>query len=425
MSEPILVSPPPEHEKELRQLYRERNAQIFKTPATQSKFDLNSRTGLIVVILLLGLVVSLLTSFATSAYLQPMLAPQVVERPIRVLATTSEVNNELTNRLAGSAVAVFAARSQPKGSAVSEAYLASEALGQALVLSSDGWLVTTPAVVGDTKKTYMVATAENRLLPVELAVTDPAIPLVYLKVTASNLTATSFAEFANLEIGQSVVAVSLSTQSSSPSVYLRHLSSLQAPVVTQRTDLTMSSETISDRYLLDRALPAGNLGAPIANARGEVVGLAALIGGEIRAVVPLDNLSVMINSLFSSRQVRRPMLGLSYTQANWLRSFLPSTVAMPEGAVVTPAGKRPAVVAKSAAALAGVKEGDRIIYLAGERLGSRSLSAMLQQYSPGSKIELTIERQTKELKLMVTLGEIVASAVVEPVVKKDQAEVKK
>jgi len=320
---------------------------------------------------------------------------------------------------------LFVARATKGGPLLDQVNLVREAVGQAVLLSSDGWLATTQAVINDPRRSYLATTADGKLHPVTMVVTDPVAPLVYLKIEASNLTVTPFVDFTSLQVGQPVAAAALVSQSSARGLYVRRLSSLQARLIQGRGDLPVSSESLPDRYLLDEALPAGSLGAPVATLRGEVVGLVADYGGAARAIVPLDSLALVMEGLFSKQELQRPSLGIFYLDASWVAPFLPiGQATFSEGALATPSGKQPAVAPRSPAANAGLKEGDVVVALGGERLGRRSLSSLLQQYRPGARVELTVERPGKEVKLVATLGEVVARAVPAPVAAVEQPKVK-
>jgi S1-C subfamily serine protease len=139
----------------------------------------------------------------------------------------------------------------------------------------------------------------------------------------------------------------------------------------------------------------------VATLRGEVVGLLSDYGGELRSVVPLDSLGSVIDRLFAERQVHRATLGISYVQSTWLSTFVTSGVP-DDGALIT------ALKAPAKAGQAGLMVGDRVVKAAGELVAERSLSSLLQQYRPGARIDLTVERAGKEVRVDVTLGEQVS-----------------
>lgn len=403
---PHTTTPPSaEFEKEIRELYHERNSRGFSAPAPKQRFRWD-----MVALLLFSVISSGAMSVITVSLLQPSLGSlPPVERSVRRTTDSAAqaLDEDATNRLSGSVVSVFVRRTAAEGM-LESAYLAQDSLGQGLVLSSDGWLVTTQAVVPDARRAYIVATADGVMHEVTGVVVDPVVPLTYLKVSARNLSATAFVPRENLTLGQRLVVPAIDTQSSSRSFYQVSLvnSSARVPAAA-RADLAVSSETLPDRYLIDRSLSDALLGAPVATSQGEVIGLLATYGNEVRAVVPLDTLANIIDSLFTSQEVQRPVLGVTYVQHNWLTPFSADEYGA-DGATLIGSSRRQAVVPKGPAEAAGLKDGDEIVAIAGERLVSRSLSSVIQQYRAGAPLDLDIVRGGKSLTVSVTLGAVSA-----------------
>ena len=280
-------------------------------------------------------------------------------------------------------------------SSIAQAYVVAEALGQGLVLSSDGWLVTTRAVVSDIKRSLAVVTADGESHEVIKVVADTATPFIFMKVSGANLTATAFAQADKLSVGQSVFPLARSVQSVTPELYPRLLSTPLLPLVTTRAELVQSSEIVPDRFLLDQALPKAALGAPVATEQGEMIGLVDTYRGELRAIVPLQTLEGIIDQLFSAAEVHRPVLGIMYTQADWVTPFTPG-VGEFKGALVNSVARTAPV---------GLKVGDYIVEIAGEKLLVQSLAARLLQFRAGSKLELTVRRAGSELKIPFVLAD--------------------
>lgn len=396
-------TPPPatEYEKEIRALYRERNERTF---SQDNKVQRGKHWVDFIVLLILISVFSVSASIAAFYWLMPQVSWPTTEQKAKVVVTKAELSSEFIKQVVGSSVTVFAARVSKGGtSLVDQSYLTSEALGQAFVLSSDGWLVTTQAVVSNTKGNYLAMAGDGRLYEVKTVALDPAAPLAYLKIDTRNLTALPFANPEDILLNEPVVTIINETQNKNRSWYLRYLANVVARTpLSTRTDLATSSEVLPDRYILDQDLPENSQGAPIVDMQGRVIGLVADYDGSLRGVFPLVNLLPVMDKLFSQNRAWRPVLGVTYVQSDWLIT----SEVMASGAILTSSAKRAAVVSKSPAAVAGLKEGDKILSVAGVKLGSASLSLMLQQYRPGDIIDLVVERAGKEQTVKVTLGEI-------------------
>ncbi len=394
------VPPQVRNDQELRALYQERNARSsFRTPTTH----LAPRRGWYLQLFLLVVVaasVSLLTALSVfNAVPLSLFLP--FERTLRPAQPALELSEDLQHRLASSVVAMLPAKAG--SGSTGQPYLVQDSVGQGLALSSDGWLVTTQGVVAQTGRTYQVASGSGHLYPSELLLVDPVAPLTFIKTSAVGLTATPFADAVSLVVNQPVAVAVLGTQSADPAFYLRHLAHLSAHLVRSSAEVPVSSETLPDRYLLDSPLPPGSQGAPVTTLRGDVIGLVADYGGELRAVVPLDSLGSVIDRLFADHEVHRSALGITYVQSAWLAPFVTSGVPT-DGALVT-AVRTPAP--KTAAPGGGLQVGDRIVAVAGERVAERSLSSLLQQYRPGTRLNLSVNRGGNELTVTVTLGELV------------------
>lgn len=413
------IPPQVQYEKEIREIYRERNAKQFLVPPA-AKSESAHRRGELFIMLVVALIVSVITSVATVSWLEPLM-PWAITQPSRgsVANLPADVSDEIVNNLKKSVVAIYPFRAAKPTGVLDGSYLVTESLGQGLVLSSDGWIVTTSAVVSNQKQAYQVVTADGLARPTELIVYDPVVPLVYLKIKASNLTTTAFVDSSRLTLTQPVLAAAYTVQSNSPEIVWRRLSSLSAAAAAGRGDLIFSTENVPDRFLLDQPLPNLSQGSPVFNLHGETVGLAVNFQGTLKGVVPLEHLTPVIDSLFSIQQIKRPALGINYAQANWLIGLSADSDRRPGAQLISSVAK-PAVVPKSAAAAAQLKEGDQIISLNGEAVVGRSLSAMLQQYRAGDTVEMVVKRAgTSEFKVLVKLGEIV------PAVSSSPAAVKK
>jgi len=403
----------PDFDKEVRELYQERNTnsakRIIKDFSWAKTWWVKLIAGLIGIS-----VVSVISVVITLRWWQPQNATNPIERIVRTIGVSAEPGEDIIDRVNNATVTVYSAKPDNETSLLGQSYLAREGLGQGIILSSDGWLVTTQAVVQDPKRLLVVALAGGAIYPVENIIFDPVVPFAYLKINASNLTVLPFVDPNTINSGQGVMAMSAS-QSLSQSVYFRHLANINVPIFSNKSDLVVTTESLPDRHLLDIALSVKSLGAPVVSWKGEIIGLAVTYEGELKGVLPLDNVGSVMNSLFSEQRIRRPSLGLTYLQTNWLQLPATAVAKLDKGARVASANKRPVVLPKSPAALAGIVDGDVITSFGGEKVGDRSLSSIMQQYKPGAKVEIALKRQGKDIKLSLTLGEVASPVVVQPV----------
>ena len=399
-------------DKEIRNIYKERNTKLVTPPPPAKAEGLARHLVWLVVVVLLSVITT--TLFAT--WYLPSYLYQPVEN-INQITTIGKVDLAgVLEKTAPATVAIFNERTSAANAPPwQQAYITQDALGQGVVLSSDGWIVTTNQVVSSTKGSYMVATMDGALRPVKLMVEDSHTDLVYLKIDVANLTAAAFARPSDINVGEQVVAIALGSQSSKRVAVPRFLISLNpAGVISRNDDLVKSSEFVYDTMTIDWGLPSNWQGAVVTQVSGRVVGLA-FGDEEIIYIYPLSTMDKIVAGLFTNSQVSRPVLGVNYVS---MSSALPFIEAkgdwLTNGTLLTRYNaSRPAVKAGSPAAKAGLKENDVITSVAGERVnGLLSLSYLISQYSPGTKLNLMVWRQGKESQVEVTLGEEITKAVI-------------
>ena len=149
-----------------------------------------------------------------------------------------------------------------------------------------------------------------------------------------------------------------------------------------------------DNFLqLDAPINPGNSGGPIFNMDGQVIGVSTAIvspsGGSVGIgfATPSELVMPIIDQLRTSGHIERGWLGVSVANSD-------------NG--VTIAG----VERTSPAARAGLRQGDMVLAVNGERIeGSLGLIRTVAAVSPGSSVNLTIRRQGHELDMPVTVGQ--------------------
>ncbi|MFA4937106.1 MAG: S1C family serine protease [Patescibacteria group bacterium] len=404
---------------EIREIYQERNAKML-IPKKK-----NHNYGFLlsyILCMIVSIAASISTTLIVISWFSPLISSTPISkvRPVLVMPENSLAG--VVEKLSPTSVVIFAKQSPTvKSPTWQQSYLITKALGHGVVLSSDGWLVSTTEVVNDLTKKYLVAVSDGAMYEVEALIKDPSTAFVYLKISASNLTSAAFARFSEVNIGDTAVVLAATTQSTRRTVLENKITSHDnVGVIKNTTSLIKHSDTVTGFYDLTNPLPKDFVGAPIALLNGKVIGLVASQGTDLRYIYPLETIDIVVDGLFSTQEIKRPVLGVNYVTLGMVTAYSPADLGLPkDGALLVANGNLPAVEAKSPAALGGLKSGDVITYIAGERInGQRSLSDLLQQYRPGTKLTLKVWRNGKESEVEVKLGEIVNKAQVVVEVKK-------
>jgi putative serine protease PepD len=160
-----------------------------------------------------------------------------------------------------------------------------------------------------------------------------------------------------------------------------------------RTIQAPSGFSISGAVQTDAAINPGNSGGPLLDAQGRVIGVNSQIATEsgsssgVGFAIPIDQVKKIEPVLQRGEKVQHAYLGVASGDA-------------PSGGAQVGS-----VVPNGPAAKAGLRQGDRIISIAGETVeGSDDLSASVNAHQPGEKVAVVVERNGQRRTLTVTLG---------------------
>src|SRR5690606_10567999 len=161
-----------------------------------------------------------------------------------------------------------------------------------------------------------------------------------------------------------------------------------------------------DFLQIDAAVNRGNSGGPTFNLAGEVIGVNTAIvspsGGNvgIAFAIPAENVNRIVNELRETGTVTRGYVGV---QIQPITKEIADSLGLKDegGALVAE------VQPNTPAAKAGIRAGDAILSVDGERLkDARDLSRRVASKSPGAKVQLQIVRDGKEQAISVELARL-------------------
>jgi serine protease Do len=171
--------------------------------------------------------------------------------------------------------------------------------------------------------------------------------------------------------------------------------SSQSSGSTSRYSSTASSSTqLYNLIQTDAAINPGNSGGPLVNMQGQIVGINTLAAGEVESGVYAEGIGFAIsinqakdiaNQLVTSGKASHISLGISY-QA--LTTAQASSLKLANGQVGMLVSQ---VQSGSAAAQAGLKQGDVIIAVDGQKLTSDTdLGQLINSHKVGDKVSLQV-----------------------------------
>ena len=181
---------------------------------------------------------------------------------------------------------------QRLGASVVEVRTAGAGHGAGTIWRSDGTIVTNHHVVP--RERAEVALADGRRLPAVVVARDPRNDLAVLRVAAGDLPAATIGDAAALRCGELVIAVG-------------HPFGMRNAVTLGVVSAAMPPRPvplpIRELIRADVLLGPGNSGGPLADARGRVVGINAMVAGGLALAVPSHLVERLLAASEAARRV--------------------------------------------------------------------------------------------------------------------------
>lgn len=275
--------------------------------------------------------------------------------------------------------------------------------GSGVILTADGYIVTNNHVVQDADE-LTVKLNDNREFKARIIGLDKTTDLALIKIEAKDLPAITVANSDDLKLGEWVLAIG------NP---FSLTSTVTAGIVSAKArSLGATPGSIESFIQTDAAINPGNSGGALVNARGELVGINAMLYSQTGSysgygfAIPTSIMNKVVDDLRQYGTVQRALLGISgqdvstYIDAEKEKGREPDLGTV-NGIYVAE------VSADGAAAAAGLKEGDVITSIDGktiEKFGQ--LQELLVNHRPGDKVSVTYLRDKKKHTVQITLRNI-------------------
>ena len=272
--------------------------------------------------------------------------------------------------------------------------------GSGFLISNDGYIVTNNHVIvggpaGDAVDRVTVTLFDGKEYEAEIVGRDPSSDVALLKIRATGLPFVKMADSKKSRVGDWVIAIG-NPLGLGNTVTAGIISALQRNI---------GAGGAYDRFIqTDTAINPGNSGGPLFNLKGEVVGinnrLISPVGANIGVgfAIPAEEAVPVIESLKKGVRPERGYLGISITPVG---EDLADALGLEKnrGEFVA------RVVAGEGADKAGLKEGDIVLRVDGREVSPEAtLSYIVANIKPGTRIPLDILREGKPLKLTATVG---------------------
>lgn len=267
-------------------------------------------------------------------------------------------------------------------------------LGSGVIIDADqGYVVTNNHVIADANK-MLVTLEDGREFEANVIGTDEKSDIALLQIEADDLTAIKLADSNKLRVGDFSVAIG------NP-FGLSH--TVTSGIISALGRSGLNIEGYEDFIQTDAAINQGNSGGALVNLRGELIGInTAILGASggnvgIGFAIPSNMMKNLVDQIIDHGQVRRGALGINgrTLNAGYAKAL---NLKIKQGAIVE------RVIDNTAASKAGIKTGDVIVSLNGDKVRSfEELRGKVATLGEGKKIDLGIYRNNKRITLDVTL----------------------
>jgi len=276
-----------------------------------------------------------------------------------------------------------------------------EGAGSGVIISSDGYIVTNNHVVQNANE-ITVTLNDNREFTAKVIGTDPDTDLALIKVEGTGLPTLVIGDSDALKVGEWVLAVG------NP---FNLTSTVTAGIVSAKArNMGANKGGIESFIQTDAAINRGNSGGALINARGELVGINAMIYSETGSytgygfAIPVSIMKKVVADLKEFGTVQRALIGVSgmtlhdYIDAQKHKDEkFKADFGTNDGVYIAE------VTTDGAAAEAGLKEGDVIVSIDGKKITKMSeLQEATTKYHPGDKAQLGYIRDKKEKMTTIT-----------------------
>jgi serine protease Do len=275
------------------------------------------------------------------------------------------------------------------------------AQGSGFIISSDGYILTNNHMVEEATKVN-VELVDGRKFTAKTVGTEPDSDVAVLKIDATDLPFIEMANSDTLEVGEWVLAIG------NPYTFSH---TVTAGIVSAKSRSGLGLAELENFIQTDAAINLGNSGGPLLNLDGKAVGMnTAIVSSEsplsgatgnigIGFAIPINMAKYAYEQIKENGKVERGALGVKIQDLSPDNAESVGLKKNTKGVMI------PEVSKNSPAEKAGLTNKDIILEVDGKIVESASdLQNRISMLKPGTKVELTIWRDSKSIKVPVVLG---------------------
>jgi len=267
-------------------------------------------------------------------------------------------------------------------------------LGSGVIISSDGYIVTNNHVIKNADEITVTLPGSDKEYKAKVVGKDALTDLAVIKIDKKGLKAIALADSSKIKPGDVVFAIGNPFGIGE---------TVTQGIVSAVNRNNVGINTYENFIQTDAAINPGNSGGALVDSRGALIGINSAIitrsGGNngIGFAIPVNMMKDVVKKLIEKGKIERGYLGVMIED---LKGDLKEVYKHDYGAVIVDVSK------DSAAEKAGLKRGDLIIAVDGEKVeDANDLKTVIGSKAPGEVVKVTYERNGKVYTTNVKLGE--------------------
>ena len=269
--------------------------------------------------------------------------------------------------------------------------------GSGVIISKDGYIVTNNHVI-DNADVISVKLNDGREYKGRVIGTDPSTDLALVKIEADELPTIPVGNSEALKVGEWVLAVG------NPF----NLGSTVTAGVVSAKSRGLGANQVESFIQTDAAINQGNSGGALVNAKGELVGINAMLYSPTGAysgygfAIPVSIMTKVVTDLKQYGTVQRALLGIGGRDMGDER--YPDEIRKEQKELGATEGVQVVEVTEGGSADGFLQKNDVILKLNDKTVKTMAdLQGTLAKYRPGDKVKITVLRDKKEKTFTITL----------------------
>jgi S1-C subfamily serine protease len=287
---------------------------------------------------------------------------------------------------------------------------AGSAIGSGVVMRADGYIVTNDHVVAGFN-TFHVLLSDGTTKTATVVGQDAQDDLAVLKIDATNLHPIALADSSKVQVGEFALALG-NPLGLNQSATLGIVSALNR---TASEGTNGTGATLTGLVQTSAPINPGNSGGALVDLQGALIGIPTLgaantqTGGSADGIgfaIPANRVSFVVSQLIANGHLTTTGQGFLGIRGQDVDAQVAAINNLSTQSGVLVAGFANDASGSSPAQKAGLHTGDVITAVGGTTVtGNSDLAGVLLSQAPGTKVTVTVQRGTSQVKIDVTLGE--------------------